>query len=178
VDQIVVGFQGKYQAAQVLSELRQQGLHPFDLDHAITVSWQDRGHFIVQQNVNLLGKEGLLWAHFWATFIKATLFQPFTELLTGAASEVTSRGGNEAVEDSSALLGRDWWLEEVGIPQDFVRDVGALVGPGESAIFAMAENFEPAAAINQLSDYGGSLIYTTFTAEQTKKVQAVLGVSD
>jgi uncharacterized membrane protein len=178
VDQIVVGFQGKYQAAQVLSELQQQGSHPFDLDHAITVSWQDRGHFIVQQNVNLLGQEGLLWAHFWAAFIKATLFQPFTELLIGAASEVTSRGSNKAVEDSSALLGRDWWLEGFGIPQEFVRDVGALIGLGESAIFAMAENFEPAAAINQLRDYGGSLIYTTFTAEQTKKVQAVLGVCD
>ena len=121
MDQIVVGFQGKYQAAQVLSALRQQGLQPFDLDHAITVSWQDRGHFIVQQNVNLLGKEEMLWAHFWATFIKATLFQPFTELLTGAASAVTSRGGNTAVEDSSTLLGRDWWLEEVGIPQDLLE---------------------------------------------------------
>ena len=176
MDQIVVGFQGTYQAAQVLSELRQHGLHPFDLDHAITVSWQDRGHFIVQQNVNLLGKEGLLWAHFWAAFIKATLFQPFTELLTAAASEITSRAGNKGVEDSSALLGRGRWLEEVDLPQEFVRDVGALVGPGESAIFALAENFEPATAINQLSDYGGSLIYTTFTAEQARKVQAVLGV--
>jgi uncharacterized membrane protein len=115
VDQIVVGFQGKHQAAQVLSELRQQGLHPFDLDHAITVSWQDRGHFIVQQNVNLLGKEEMLWAHFWATFIKATLFQPFTELLTGAVSAVTSRGGNKAVEDSlgvartGLVVRRSWY---------------------------------------------------------------------
>jgi len=71
---IVVGFQGRYRAAQVLTELRQQGVNLFDLDQAITVSWEDRRNFVVQQSINLSRSEGSRWARLWGGFIRATLY--------------------------------------------------------------------------------------------------------
>lgn len=174
---IVVGFQGRYRAAQVLTELRQRGVHLFDLDQAITVSWEDRRNFIVQQSINLSREEGSRWARLWGAFIKATLFQPFTERLSSAAVKVASREGNNGNSEPAPLT-RDWWVKDVGIPDDFVRDVGALVQPGESAIITLAETFEPKLALNVLRDSGGSLIYASLSDEQVNKVKKELNPAD
>lgn len=175
---IVVGFQGRYRAAQVLTELRQRGKHLFDLDQAITVSWEDRRNFIVQQSVNLSREEGSRWARLWGAFIKATLFQPFTETLTRDANKVANRNSRDLAETTPVVLGRDWWVIDVGIPADFVRDVGALVQPGESAIITLADHFEPKASISFLRDLGGSVVYTSLNREQMNKVEAALAAGD
>src|ERR1044072_3846166 len=130
---VVVGFQGKYRAAQVLAELHQRGVHLFEPDRAITLSWEDSQNFIVQQSINLSRQEGARWARLWAGFIKATLFQPFTEELSKAADSLASRKNQDTDHELATSLRRDWWLSDVGIPDDFVRDVGALIQPGESA---------------------------------------------
>lgn len=178
MDLIVVGFQGRYRAAQVLTELRQRGVELFDLDQAITVSWEDRRNFVVQQSINLSREEGSRWARLWGAFIKATLFQPFTERLSAAAVKVACREGASLNGDSLAPLTRDWWVTDVGIPDSFVRDVGALVQPGESAIITLAEDFEPVHAAHVLRDCGGSLIYTSLSRDQVNKVRRELASSD
>jgi len=176
MDLIVVSFPGRYRAAQVLTKLRQRGAHVFDLDEAITVSWQDRRNFIVQLSINLSREEGARWARIWGAFIKATLFQPFTERLSVAAATVAGRE-HARVNVEPAALTQDWWVSDVGISEDFVRDVGALVQPGESAIITVAEEFEPKVALDVLRDCGGSLIYTSLSSEQVEKVKRELAVS-
>jgi len=171
---IVVGFQGRYRAAQVLTDLRQRGVHLFDLDQAITVSWEDRRNFTVQQTVNLSREEGSRWARLWGAFIKTTLYQPFTDRLSKAAAKVSTK---EPVT-SNGELKRDWWVADVGIPQNFVRDVGALVQPGESAIITLAEQFDPYVACDVLRDCGGSMIYTSLSSDQVSKVRQELALSD
>ncbi|HEX3183697.1 MAG TPA: DUF1269 domain-containing protein [Pyrinomonadaceae bacterium] len=172
---IVVGFQGRYRAAQVLTDLRQRGVKLFDLDQAITVSWEDRRNFVVQQSINLSRAEDSRWARLWGAFIKVTLFQPFTERLTSAAA--TMAGGHVATTNGDSL-GRDWWVGDVGIPENFVRDVGALVQPGESAIITLTEKLEPQSAESILRDCGGSLIYTSLSGDQMNKVRRELTTSD
>jgi len=169
---VVVGFQGRYRAAQVLTELRQRGVHLFDLAQAITVSWEDRRNFIVQQSINLSREEGARWARLWGAFIKATLFQPFTEQLSMAATKVANKNGEPAA------LTRDWWVSDVGIPEHFVRDVGALVQPGESAIITLTEKFDPHVALGVVRDCGGSLIYTSLSGDQVNKVKKELAATD
>ena len=172
---IVVGFQGRYRAAQVLTDLRQRGVKLFDLDQAITVSWEDRRNFVVQQSINLSRAEDSRWARLWGAFIKVTLFQPFTERLTSAAA--TMAGGHVATTNGDSL-GRDWWVGDVGIPENFVRDVGALVQPGESAIITLTEKLEPQSAESILRDCGGSLIYTSLSGDQMNIVRRELTTSD
>ena len=169
---IVVGFHGRHRAAQVLTTLRQHGTTVFDLDQAITVSWEDRRNFIVQQSINLSREEGARWARLWGAFIKATLFQPFTEQLCTAATKVAGK------ENGNHELTRDWWVADVGIPDYFVRDVAALVQPGESAIITLAEKFEPNLALGVLRDCGGSLIYTSLSGDQVSKVRKELAATD
>ena len=174
---VVVGFPGRYRAAQVLNDLRQRGLNVFNLDQAITVSWEDRRNFIVQQSVNLAHSEGSHWARLWGAFIKATLFQPFSERMCKAAT-IVAGAEHEHKNGALAPLTRDWWVKDVGIPDNFVRDVGALVQPGESAIITLAEEFEPQIAASVVKDCGGSLIYTSLSLEQVNKVRKELAASD
>ena len=175
---IVVGFQGRYRAAQVLTELRQRGVHLFDLDQAITVSWEDRRNFVVQQSINLSREEGSRWARLWGGFIRTTLFQPFTERLSLAATKVAGKESGSTNGNSQEPLTRDWWMADVGIPANFVRDVGALVQPGESAIITLAEKLEPRRAESILRDCGGSLIYTSLSGDQVNKVRRELMTAD
>lgn len=175
---VVVGFQGTYRAAQVLTDLRERGVQLFDLDQAITVSWEDRRNFIVQQSINLSGEEGSHWARLWGAFIKCTLFQPFTERLSQAADKVSSSDTLNGDGKATQALAPEWWLSDVGISDDFVRDVGALVQPGESAIITLAERFDPKLASRVLGDCGGSLIYTCLSDEQVDKVRHELSVSE
>ena len=175
---VVVGFQGKYRAAQVLAELRQRGVHLFEADRAITVSWEDPQHFIVQQTVNLSRQHGARWARLWAGFIEATLFQPFTEQLSEAADNVASKVNKPNDRELKAPITRAWWLSDVGIPDDFVRDVGALIQPGESAIMTLAEKFDPDMAVTVLRDSGGSLLYKSLTDEQVTKVRQELATDN
>jgi len=171
---IVVGFHGRHRAAEVLATLRQREANVFDLDQAITVSWEDRRNFIVQQSINLWREEGARWARLWGAFIKATLFQPFTDQLSTAATTVAGRDNG----NGESALTRDWWVSDLGIPDYFVRDVGALVQPGESAIIALAENFEPHLALGVLRECGGSLIYTSLSGDQVHKVRKELATTD
>jgi len=173
---IVVGFHGRHQAAQVLTALRQRGTPVFNLDQAITVSWEDRRNFIVQQTINLAREEGARWARLWGAFIKATLFQPFTEQLSIAATKVAGR--DHANGNGDSALNRDWWVTDVGIPEYFVRDVAALVQPGESAIITLTEKFEPHLALGVLRDCGGSMIYTSLSGDQVNKVKKELATTD
>jgi uncharacterized membrane protein len=172
---IVVGFQGRHRAAQVLTDLRQRGVDLFDLDPAITVSWEDRRNFIVQQSINLSREEGSRWARLWGAFIRTTLFQPFTERLSLAAAKVA---GGETITTNGDSLGRDWWVGDLGISKNFVRDVGALVQPGESAIITLTEKLEPQRAESILRDCGGSLIYTSLSGDQVNKVRRELKTVD
>jgi len=176
MDLIVVGFHGRHRAAQVLTALRQREANVFDLEQAITVSCEDRRNLIVQQSINLSREEGARWARLWGAFIKATLFQPFTEQLSTAATTVTGREHSNGNGDSALTC--DWWVSDVGIPGYFVRDVGALVQPGESAIIALAEEFEPQTALGVLRDSGGSLIYTSLSGDQVNKVKKELAATD
>jgi uncharacterized membrane protein len=172
---IVVGFQGKYRAAQVLNDLRQQGVDVFDLSQAITVSWEDRRNFIVQQSVNLSCVERNCWPRLWGAFIKATLFQPFTERLSKAADKLAS---SESPGESFPETTRDWWVSDLGIADNFLRDVGALVQPGESAIITLAERFNATVASRVLRERGGSLIYTCLSPEQVNKLNQKLAARD
>src|SRR4030095_3094117 len=106
---IVVGFQGTYRAAQVLTDLRERGVRLFDLDQAITVSWEDRRNFIVQQSINLSREDGSHWARLWGAFIKCTLFQPFTERLSQAADKVSSSEKLNGDGKATEALAPEWW---------------------------------------------------------------------
>src|SRR5579863_6382622 len=74
----------------------------------------------------------------------------------------------------AGALDASWWKEDFGIPDDSVREVGAMVQPGASAIYALLRTANPELLIAQFRGYAGTILSTTLSPDQQAKVEKVL----
>ena len=70
-----------------------------------------------------------------------------------------------------ALFGH---LRDKGIDHAFQRQVRDSVQPGTSALFMVIEHATPDKAIAALQQYGGTVIKTSLSDDDTKKLQEAL----
>ncbi|MDT3706383.1 MAG: DUF1269 domain-containing protein [Thiobacillus sp.] len=176
---IVVGFkQDTSRAARVLDELRfLNDDWVIDIRDAVAVYRDRRGElrldYSYQQTVGI----GAGWGFLWGSLIGALLAVPFTAgasaVAAGGALATGALGGG-ALGALGGAADADWWKHEFGIPEDFVRRVGALIEPGDSAIFAWIRTADPVHVVDHLAGYGGTLLRTTLTNEQSTKLQKIL----
>src|SRR5262249_9639611 len=130
---IVACFGDTHRAPQVIYELRRMSPPAAsDLDNGVALQWDEDGSMRVQQNVDPTSTGGAAWSSLWGAFISLALLLPRTEGLPAAANAVISAFAPK--NDGSGLHGirmePSWWIDEFGISDDFLRDVGALVQPG------------------------------------------------
>jgi len=83
----------------------------------------------------------------------------FTGGVTGAAL-----GGDDA----------DTWKKTYGISDDFVKEVGGMVQPGQSAVFVLAGARNPVAIAERFRGYGGKVLRTTLSAESAAKFEKLM----
>jgi uncharacterized membrane protein len=179
---VVVGFREPHRGLQVMSELWRlsKGLMA-DLDKAVVLSWNAEGKLIVCQNVNLSTGEGVTWGRFWGGFIRTTLLCIHTEQMTAAARAVAGAAGASFDEVSATDTGEidaRWWDRDIGLPTGFLRDVGAIIQPGDSAILALLQQSDYLPLIQKLPLYGGTILHTALDEEQDAKVTAFLAGSE
>jgi uncharacterized membrane protein len=176
---IVVGFKkDMYRASDVLNQLQQMNEDwSVDLHDAVAVYRNYDGKLRVDQSFQMTTRQGAGWGGFWGSLIGATLAIP----LTGGASAAVAAGTIAAAAASGAAVGAgagaldaSWWKDEFGIPDEFVERVGAMIQPGDSAIFALLRTADPDEVANQFRGYGGTILSTTLSREQQKKVDKVL----
>jgi uncharacterized membrane protein len=177
-DLIVVGFKNnKYRASDVLNQLRRMDEDwTVSLDDAVAVYRDTNGKLRLDQSYELTTGEGAAWGGLWGSLIGATLAIPFT----GGTSAAVAAGalaagvlGGGAVGATTGAIDAKWWKEDFGISDDFVKDVGETIQPGDSAIFALI-TANPDQAVKQFSGYGGKLLRTTLSDEQAAKIEKVL----
>ncbi len=65
-------------------------------------------------------------------------------------------------------------LGEKGIDKAFQQEVRDYLEPGSSALFMVIEQATPDKAIAALEEYGGTVIKTSLSDEDTKQLQAAL----
>ena len=174
---IVVGFKDRYRAAHLFCELWRSGNGWIEPEHAVTVVWKSPDDLLVQLFVNLGAGSGEGWGRLWGAFISATLLSPFGGEVGGAARAVTDASNGLTagpLAEGAKSPGGKWWLEEVGIPGDFIRDVGALVRPGDSAVFTITKVSDLQAVSEQAHDSGGALLHTSLNPDQMRCVQHML----
>lgn len=176
---IVVGFKKDlYRASVVLNQLNNLNEDwVIDLRDAVAVYRDYSGKLRIDQSYQMTAEEGAGWGAFWGSLIGLTLAIPFTAGASAAVAAGTlavGALGGGALGAASGALDADWWKESYGIDEDFVREVGAMVQPGDSAIFALIRSVDPEYMADQFRGYGGTVLRSTLTPEQTAKVQAVL----
>jgi uncharacterized membrane protein len=100
---------------------------------------------------------GAVWGGFWGLLFGLLFFIPFAGLALGAGF--------------GALFGH---LGEKGIDKAFQQQVRDHLQPGTSALFMVIEQATPDKAIAALQKYGGTVIKTSLSDEDTKKLQDAL----
>ena len=100
---------------------------------------------------------GAVWGGFWGMLFGLLFFIPFAGLALGAGM--------------GALFGH---FGEKGIDKAFQQQVRDYVQPGTSALFMVIEQVTPDKAIAALQQYGGTVIRTSLSDEDTKRLQDAL----
>jgi uncharacterized membrane protein len=100
---------------------------------------------------------GAVWGGFWGMLFGLLFFIPFAGLAIGAGM--------------GALFGH---MGEKGIDKAFQQQVRDHLQPGTSALFMVIEQVTPDKATAALSQYGGTVIKTSLSDEDTKKLQEAL----
>jgi uncharacterized membrane protein len=177
---IIVGFKNdRYKASDVLNKLRRlDDDWTIYLDDAVAVYRGYDGELRVDQSYQLTTGEGAGWGSVWGSLIGLTLAIPFTAGATAPAAAVAAAGavGGAAVGAATGAVSANWWKEDFGIPEDFVRDVGFMIQPGDSAIFVLAEG-NPDRAKSEFEGYGGKVLMTSLSGAQKAKIEKVLNQS-
>ena len=177
---IVVGFKkDMYRASQVLNELSQMNYDwVVDLQDAVAVYRDYKGNLRTDLSYQMTTGEGAAWGGFWGSLIGFTLgalAAPFTGGASAAAAAVAAGAvGGGALGVAGGALDAYSWKDDFGISEDFVNNVGAMVQPGDSAIFALVRYADPTILAEQFRGYGGTILQSSLTKEQSAKVQAVL----
>jgi uncharacterized membrane protein len=178
---IVVGFWDQYRAVDVLNELKQRDWLPIeDLEKAIAVTLDETGNAKVQLSVDVSASETARWAGLWGSLLGVTLFLPCATALANAANQVFT-GANGAANSAGIFPGAqvdpNWWRLELQISEDFLRDVGAVVKPGASAIFMKLLTQDISVVIRRLHNYASMVIHTTLSPEQDEKMRSFFALT-
>jgi uncharacterized membrane protein len=104
---------------------------------------------------------GAMWGGFWGLLFGLLFFVPIAGLAFGAGL--------------GALFGH---MGEKGIDKAFQEQVRDYVKPGTSALFLVVEQVTPDKAIAALQQYGGTVIRTSLSEEDTKRLQDALQPPD
>jgi uncharacterized membrane protein len=175
---VVIGFDGKHRAAEVLNQLEAMNdSYAIDLHDAVAVYRTHNGKLRVDQSVEPTTKEGAAWGGLVGGIIGAALLAPFT---LGASTAVAA----SAIGASAATLGltgaaigaddAESWKNSYGISDDFVKQVGGMVQPGQSAVFVLARTTNPVAVAEKFRGYGGKVLRTTLAKDSAAKFEQVM----
>jgi uncharacterized membrane protein len=155
-DLIVVGFKDEFKADEVMSELRRlQSEYLVDLEDAAIVVRNQEGKVKIKQAQELVAA-GAVSGSYWGILLSVLFFNPIFALVGAAAG---------------ALSGA---LADIGIDDNFMRDLGSTIEPGTSAIFVLVRKSTPDRVLADLSKFEGKVLRTSLSKEDEAKLQAAL----
>jgi len=140
-------------ARQTVQDLEADLIIQADQVAAISCDEQGKYHVTTTHGGASTGG-GAMWGGFWGLLFGLLFFIPFAGLAISAGL--------------GALFGH---LGENAIDKEFQEQVRDEVKPGTSALFMIIEQATPDKAIDALKQYGGTVIRTSLSDEDTAKLQ-------
>ena len=159
-DLIVIGYDDKFKAEEVRTQLlKLQKEYLIDLEDAVVAVKDDSGKVKLHQTFNVTAA-GAVSGGFWGSLIGLIFLNPLIGLAAGASV--------------GALSGA---LTDVGINDDFMKDLAATFKNGSSLLFVLVRKSTPDKVLAEIQGSGGKVIKTSLTHEQEQKLQAALDAS-
>lgn len=151
---VVMAFDTETGAGQTLAEVeRLQKENLIRVEDAATAVRPRDGKVKVHQAHSLAGA-GALGGAFWGMLFGLLFFAPFLGMAVGAAT--------------GALFGK---AADLGINDDFIRQVSDSIQPGNSALFLLVDQAQADRVIERLKPFGGKVMYTSLSRKQEKQLK-------
>jgi uncharacterized membrane protein len=156
-DLIVVAFEDEYKAEEVrLTLMRLQKDYLIDLEDAVVAVKKEDGKVKLNQ-IHHLAASGAVGGGFWGLLIGLLFLHPLLGLAVGAGT--------------GAVAGA---LTDVGINDDFMKELASNLKPGSSALFVLVRKATPDKVMEELQGVGGRVLRTSLSREDEQKLQAAL----
>jgi uncharacterized membrane protein len=152
----VLKFDDPYGADSVLVALQgMQERQMITLEDAALVSWPQGNRKPKTRQLHSTAGAGAGWGAFWGFLFGLIFFVPFLGAAIGAG-----------------MGGATGALADVGIDDDFIREVREKVTEGTSALFALTSGATaPERVIDELKQYDFEIISTNLPEEQENKLR-------
>ena len=155
-DLMVIGFPEEFKADEVLLDLRKlEREYLIDLEDAAIVVRNKDGKVKVKQTQELV-TSGALSGGFWGLLIGMIFLEPLLGLFGVAVG---------------ALSGAS---TDIGIDDNFIRELGDTIEPGTSALFILVRKSTPDKVLDELSKFEGKVLRTSLSHVDEAKLQAAL----
>jgi uncharacterized membrane protein len=128
------------------------------LEDAAVVTWHEGRNKPQTRQLSSMGGAGALGGAFWGFLFGLIFFVPLLGMAVGAA--MGGLGGS---------------LADVGIDDDFIKQVREKVTPGTSALFALTSGATEDRVIEELKQFDFEIISTNLPAEQERKLREAFG---
>ena len=151
--------QGADEALDKLEKLNRD--YAINLHDAAVVSWEVGKKKPATHEMHDTTKSGALGGAFWGMLFGLIFFVPFLGAAIGAGL--------------GALTGS---MRDVGISDDFIRDVRDKVTPGTSALFVLSSGANQEKVTEEFRGIQAELIRTNLSDEQEAKLRDAFSVED
>ncbi len=155
-DLLVIAFDDETTGFELRSELvKMQTEYLIELEDAVVVTRPAADDIQLHQAVNLTAA-GAVGGGFWGTLVGLLFLNPLIGAAVGAAS--------------GAVAGK---LSDIGINDDFMRDLGQSIPPGGSAVFILVRKMTADKVLARLEGFHlrGRVIQTSLPEAQEEKLR-------
>lgn len=162
----VITFDNPLKAQEfLLAAVRLTEAGALTIDDAVFVAKGADGKARVHQTTDITPAAGALESGAWGLLLGVLVAGPIGALAVGAAS---AAGG--------ALLGK---LIDAGVKEDFVKDIGAHIDAGVTALIILGESHDPDAIRTELERFSGAqLLYSNLPPDARKVVEDALATGE
>ena len=155
---VAIAYPDMATAEQVRAELVQATKeHLITLEDAVVVEHRPDGKIKLHQGMGLAGA-GAAGGALWGGLIGLIFLAPLLGMAVGAAT--------------GAVAGK---MTDVGVDDNFMKTLGAKLGPGGAALIALGSTSGTGKVLEHIGKYGGEVIQTSLSHDEEARLREALG---
>jgi uncharacterized membrane protein len=157
---VVVGYDDLFKAEEARLKLwKMQKDYLIDMADAVVAVKDQSGKVKLHQAVNLTAA-GAASGGFWGALIGLMFLNPLVGMAIGATAGAVSGA-----------------LGDVGINDNFMKELAATLHPGSSALFVLVRKSTPDKVLEELAGTGGKVLKSSLSHDDEAKLQAALSAA-
>ena len=154
---VAIKYDDPHKAQEVrLALVKLQREYLIDMEDAVVAVKGEDGKVKLHQAVNLTAA-GAVSGGFWGTLIGVLFLNPLLGAAVGASAGAVSGA-----------------LTDVGIGNDFMKKLAEGLQPNTSVLFVLVRKATPDKVVDEIKQYGGTVLQTSLSHEDEDKLQAAL----